>query len=148
MATRIIGDLLTATEELKTLSAGTRRLRELQKLYFRSAPRELAGSSRVKSYRAGVLCVTADNGVIATKLKQLAPSLLAAIRKGDGDITAIRIDVQVRGIRTPARAQNSKKGLPGEVLSGFEALAGEVADDGLKLALANLVRHHRQARKP
>src|SRR4051812_19072276 len=101
MATRIIGDLLAATEELKTLSARTRKLRELQKLYFRSAPRELVGSSRVKTYKAGVLCVTADNGVVAAKLKQLAPSLLAAIRKGDVDITAMRIDVQVRGIRMP-----------------------------------------------
>ena len=146
MATRIIGDLLLATEELKSLSARTRRLRELQKLYFRSAPRELAGSSRVKSYRAGVLCVTADNGVVAAKLKQLAPSLLAAIRKGDGDITAIRIDVQVRGIRTPGQLRKTKKSLSDKVLSDFDALAGEVADEGLKSALANLVRHHRQTR--
>src|SRR5690349_557050 len=95
MPNRTIGDLLVATEELKTLTARTRRLRELQKLYFRSAPRELAGSSRVKSYKAGVLCVTADNGVVGAKLKQLAPSVLAGIRRNEPDIAAIRIEVRV-----------------------------------------------------
>ena len=143
MPNRTIGDLLVATEELKTLTARTRKLRELQKLYFRSAPRELAGSSRVKSYRAGVLCVTADNGVVAAKLKQLAPSLLAAIRSSAGQITALRIEVQVRGIPLPKDDRQLQKHLPPQAVSAFQELADKVAEAPLKLALANLVRRHR-----
>src|SRR4030081_3114218 len=49
------------------------RLLHLQNLYFRSAPRELATSSRVKSYSAGTLIVFAESSAVASKLKQLAP---------------------------------------------------------------------------
>jgi hypothetical protein len=142
MSTRIIGDLLVATDELKALSSRTRRLRELQTWYLRSAPRELAASSRVKSYRAGTLCISADNGAVAAKLKQLAPTLLTSIRKNDAEITGIRIEVQVGKIPSlpPSR---SKKALSPQAVSEFDALARKVGDDGLKLALANLVRRHR-----
>jgi hypothetical protein len=142
MPNRTIGDLLAATEELRTLTGRTRRLRELQKLYLGSAPRELAGSSRVKSYKAGVLCVTADNGVAATKLKQLLPSLLAAMRRHAADIAEIRIEVQVRGIGTPPQRREAKKTLPLAALTAFEALADRMTEKPLKLALANLVRRH------
>src|SRR5215207_8975225 len=108
MSTRIIRDLLVATDELKALSSRTRRLRELQTLYLGSAPRELAASSRVKSYRAGMLCVSADNGAVASKLKQLVPSLLSSIRKNDADITGIRIEVQVGGIPSRSAARGKK----------------------------------------
>ena len=108
MSTRIIGDLLRSTDELKALSTRTRRLQELQKLYLRSAPRELSGSSRVKSYKAGTLCVSADNGVIAAKLKQLAPTVLNAIRENDAEITGIRIEVQVEGTPSGERLQRKK----------------------------------------
>ena len=143
MPNRTIGDLLVATEELKTLTARTRRLRELQKLYFRSAPRELAGSSRVKSYKAGVLCVTADNGVVAAKLKQLAPSVLAGIRRSDADVAAIRIEVRVSGIRSSHEGARPQKVLPAQAVKAFQALAGRIRGEPLKLALANLIRRHR-----
>ena len=142
MPNRTIGDLLVATDELKTLTARTRRLRELQKLYFRSAPRELAGSSRVKSYKAGVLCVTADNGVVAAKLKQLAPSVLAGIRRNEPDVAAIRIEVRVSVIRSSRGAARPQKVLPPQALAAFQALAGRITEEPLKLALANLVRRH------
>jgi hypothetical protein len=146
---RTIGDLLVATEELKTLTARTRRLRELQKLYSRSAPRELAGSSRVKSYKAGVLCVTADNGVVAAKLKQLAPTLLRAIRRSDADVAAIRIEVQVRAMQTSRQHERRPKTLPPQAVDAFQELAERVTEEPLKLALANLIRHHRKrATKP
>jgi hypothetical protein len=146
MPSHIIGDLLVATDELKALSARTRRLRELQTLYLRSAPRELAGSSRVKSYKAGVLCVTADNGAIAAKLKQLAPTLLASIRKNDAEITGIRIEVQVG--KVPKQAlPGRKKNLSDQSLDSVDALATEIPAGPLKLALANFVQRQRRQKR-
>ena len=142
MSTRTIGELLVGSEELKALSSRTRRLRELQTLYLRSAPRELAASSRVKSYRAGTLCISADNGAVAAKLKQLAPTLLSSIRKNDAEITSIRIEVQVGGSPS-AHGRREKKDVPDQALREFEQLAERVDRDDLKLALANLVRRHR-----
>jgi hypothetical protein len=145
MPSHIIGDLLVTTEELKSLSLRTRRLRELQTLYFGSAPRELAGSSRVKSYKAGVLCVTADNGAVAAKLKQLAPTVLAAIRKNEPEVTGLRIEVQVRESPAP-KPRQSQKTLSPQAVEYFDALSQQVGGEDLKLALANLVTRHRRTK--
>jgi hypothetical protein len=139
-----LSTLLGANTELKALSARVRRLGELQKLYFRSAPRELASASRVKSQRAGTLVISADNAAVASKLKQLAPTLLAAIRESEREVTKIRIEVQVSGRATGARRGARKRRLTPEAIEQFEALADRVADEGLKSALSRLVRHHRR----
>ena len=89
--------LFSTSAELKGLSARTRRLRELQTIYFRSAPRRLAEASRVRNFRGGTLLVSAVNAAVAAKLRQLAPTLLASIRKTEAEVTALRIDVQVGG---------------------------------------------------
>src|SRR5688572_12512587 len=94
-------DLLGTAEALKALTARVRRLKELQSLYVRTAPRELASLSRVKGCRAGTLFVLADNAAVAAKLKQLAPRLLAAIRENEAEITKVRIEVQVGGRAGP-----------------------------------------------
>ena len=137
-----IGALLGASEELKTLSAGMRRLQDLQKLYLRSAPRELAGSSRVKNYRTGTLFVSADNAAVAAKLKQLAPTVLASIRKTEPQITGIRIEVQVSGAARQRPRKPQKTALTPGAVEQFEALAKRVPDGGLKAAISRLVRRH------
>jgi hypothetical protein len=144
MPSRSIGDLLAAAEELKTVSAGTRRLRELQTLYVGSAPRELVGSSRVKSYKAGTLCVSADNGVTAAKLKQLTPTLLSALRKIDAEITAIRVEVQVQGGESRPVRRSAKRDLSLDSIQEFDRLADRLPASDLKSALANLVRRRRR----
>jgi hypothetical protein len=135
--------LLGANTELKALSARVRRLGELQKLYLRSAPRELASASRVKSQRAGTLVISADNAAVAAKLKQLAPTLLGAIRESETEVTKIRIEVQVSGRGGNARRGAKKRGLTPEAIEQFEALADRVENEGLKSALGRLVRRHR-----
>jgi hypothetical protein len=140
MPLHTIGKLLSATEELKALQARTRRLLELQTLYFRSAPRELATSSRVKSFRAGTLFVFADNSAVAAKLKQLAPRLLASIQKNEAEVTALHIGVQVTDAQRTYKSL--KTVLPPQAIEEFDALATRITDTELKLALANLVSRH------
>lgn len=139
-----IDALLGASDELKTLSARTRRLRDLQTLYFRSAPRELAMSSRVKNCRAGTLVVTADNAAVAAKLKQLAPTLLASIHETEAEITALRIEVQVGGFARERAAARTEKTLDSKALHEFAGLSERLKDGALKSALKNLVRRHKR----
>src|SRR5688572_25018231 len=129
-----IGDLLGASDELKALSARTRRLRELQTLYLRSAPRELAMSSRVKNYRTGTLFIGADNAAVAAKLRQLAPTLLASIRETEAEITALRIEVQVGGAARERVQESRKTALPSDAVEKFQELSKRVGDPGLKSA--------------
>jgi hypothetical protein len=138
-----LGTLLGTTEELRALQARVRRLRELQTLYFRSAPRELAGSSRVKSLKAGTLFVGADNPAVAAKLKQLAPRLLCSLRERETEITKIRIEVQVGGRARERVYVSQKTGLTVDAAMQVEALSTRVKDPGLRLALERFVRHQR-----
>lgn len=138
-----IGKLLGTAAGLKALSARVRRMRELQTLYLESAPRELASSSRVKNYRAGTLLVAADNAAVAAKLKQLAPSLLASLRKTEPEVTGIRIEVQVSGATRDRTPRSNKVALSPDAIEKFDELAKRVPEGGLKSALGNLVRRHR-----
>ena len=142
-----IGDLLGASDELKALSARTRRLRELQTLYLRSAPRELAMSSRVRNYRTGTLFIAADNAAVAAKLRQLAPTLLASIRETEAEITALRIEVQVGGAARERVQESRKTALTPDAVEKFQKLSKRVEDPGLKSALARLARHHKSGKR-
>jgi len=143
MPLRTIGKLLAATE-LKALAAKTRRLRELQTLYFGSAPRELACLSRVKNLQAGTLLISADNAAVAAKLRQLAPTLLASLRKSEAEVTGIRIEVQVSGARAERRERPRPKALSIDAVEKFDELAKSMEDGTLKLALQGLVRRRRR----
>ena len=145
MPLHTFGDLLGTTEALKALTARVRRLRELQSLYVRTAPRELAGSSRVKGFRAGTLFVWADNAAVAAKLRQLAPRLLAAIRENEAEINQIRIEVQVGGREGGGTYKSRKKALTPATLERFDALARSIPEGSLKEALARLAAHHAAA---
>jgi hypothetical protein len=135
-------NLLGSTEELKAVTARVRRLKELQSLYARTAPRELVSSSRVKSCRAGTLFVWADNAAVAAKLKQLAPRLLASIRENEAEITKIRIEVQVGGREGPAVYESRKKALTPGAVSKIGDLALNLPDGRLKAALSRLASRH------
>ena len=145
MPLHTFGDLLGRTESLKAVTARVRRLRELQSLYVRTAPRELSGSSRVKGFRAGTLFVWADNAAVAAKLRQLAPRLLAAIRENDAEITQIRIEVQVGGREGRRPYKSHKTRLTPATLERFDALARSIPEGSLKEALARLAAHHAAA---
>ena len=134
---------LLGSTELKAVTARVRRLKELQSLYARTAPRELADSSRVKGYRAGTLFVWADNAAAAAKLKQLAPRLLASIRENEGEITKIRIEVQVSGRPGPAPYRSLKKALSPGALQQIGELAQRIPPGRLQAALSRLAARQR-----
>jgi len=140
MALHTIGKLLSATEELKVLQARARRVQELQKHYFQSAPPELASASRVKNCRSGMLCISAENAAVAAKLRQLVPRLLASIRKFDLEVTGLRIEVQVTETRRSYKSP--KTSLSHRAIEEFDALARHMPESGLKSALEELVERH------
>jgi hypothetical protein len=140
-------DSLLGTGELRTLAAGARRIRALERLYRAAAPRELAAASRVKACKAGTLVVTADNAAVAAKLRQMTARLLAAIRQSAGDVHAVRIEVHVGGAAHESRPQSAKAVLGRDAVTEFAALARRVPEGSLKNAIADLVKHHSPRKK-
>lgn len=145
MTAQKIGALL-GTAELDALSRKARRLAQLQRVFSRCATHPLTHASRVSDYRAGTLFVTADNAAVATKLKQLAPSLLSNIQKREPEITGIKIVLQVKDVTT----ERNDGPLPGkpriENIEVFRELAHKLPDSSLKAAVDNLVRRHGRRR--
>ena len=138
-----IGKLIARADELKALSVRARRARELHALYLRCAPPELGASSRVKALRNGTLVVAATNAATAAKLKQLAPTVIAAIRKSEPEVIALKVEMDVTG-RYERRVAPAKKPLGDKALEQFDALAKSMPESGLKAAVTRLVRRHKR----
>jgi len=143
MPTRKIGDLLTASSELRALSRRAEHLAELQRAMLEAVPRPLARACRVKGLRSGTLVIAADNAAAAAKLRQLAPRLLEPLRKLDQQVTGIRIEVQVATQQIEPGKNSRTRSLNARVIADFERLADTLKESPLQRALRTLVRRRK-----
>lgn len=81
-----------ADANLARLSSHAQLLLELQRAFVIETP--LARNSRVANYKLGRLIIYAENGAVATKLKQIEPRLIAFFRQITSEVTAIDVRVQ------------------------------------------------------
>jgi hypothetical protein len=91
-----IGLLIDRLPQLQGLNRQVRRLLALQDILTEVLPDSLASSTTVALSAADELVLFADNGAAAAKLKQLAPRILIFFRQRGHEVTAIRVQVQVR----------------------------------------------------
>ena len=68
-------DFLEAPDGAGKVLAHARLLLRLTRLYQTIAPAHLAAASHLANYKSGIVVIHATNGAVATKLKQLAPTL-------------------------------------------------------------------------
>ena len=78
--------------------------------------------------------------MFAAKLRQLLPRLLPLFSKLEGEITGIKVQVQVKAPPQVQRANLKKNVLPSEFIENFDKLSHTVSNPELKLAITNLVR--------
>lgn len=127
---------------LNRLARAAQRLNAISRIWETVAPIGLARSCRVGCLDDGVLTLLADNGAIASKIKQQLPSLLEKLQHRGSEITGIQVDVQVK-IPSPERVSAPKPGISDQSLASLEKLDAELDDSPLKEALTNLIKHHR-----
>jgi hypothetical protein len=120
---RMFQDYLDSGDALGRLSAQARRLVELDRAYADAAPELLCSASGVARVEAGTIYLWARDGAVAAKLRQLAPMLLAKLRKRAPECTAIRVTVRLRGWPADAPA-----GVPRALGSGGSAALRELAE--------------------
>jgi hypothetical protein len=145
MSTRKLSALIENTAGLSALTRTMQRLAALQRLYVVCAPPDLARASRVVGDRDGMLVIAADNGAIATKLKQLVPRLLKKLQKQSAEVTGIRVQVQVNKV-TPATAIRADPSpLPVDLIDNFDELSKQVKDPDLRAALARFAARRRKS---
>lgn len=127
---------------LNRLAHAAQQLKTLSHIWETVAPIGLARSCRVGHLEDGILTLLADNGAIASKIKQQLPSLLEKLQKRGVKITGIRIEVQVKiPLRDTVAAP--KKGISAQSLASLEKLDTELEASPLKEALTNLIKHQR-----
>jgi hypothetical protein len=137
MPARRLSEILGAARELNTLAESARRIAQLQRIYLEVAPPELAGSSRVSWSGAGVLTITAGNGAVASKLRQVTPRMLDHFRERGFEFNSMRIRVQVGN--EPARnPQALGKRLSPRAVSALEEALAATPESPLKHALHRL----------
>ena len=84
-----------ASRELRQLSGKVEQLAALQRHYELFAPPSLVRTSHVMQFDQQVLTLAADNGAVAAKLRQLAPSLAQMLQQSGHQVTVIQVRVQV-----------------------------------------------------
>jgi hypothetical protein len=138
-----IGLLLRQLPELQGLTRQVKRLSGLQSTLAECLPANLAASTTVVVAETGELVLYADNGAVATKLKQLTPRILVFLRQRGVEATGIRVQMQV------SIGHNS---LPTKQISlsaggrkAISELAERVESSPLKAALERLSRRGRDS---
>ena len=142
MAIQKLGSFFCATPELQQLYTQANQLQLLQEVLRDHLPGGIAMSCHVSSMRQGMLCVHADNGATALKLKQMAPALLLSFQERDANILSLRIIVQIKD-----RNQVRKRNKPHLSATGRNVLAEfaqNLQDTPLKSAISSMVERHKR----
>ncbi|MFS8085659.1 MAG: DciA family protein [Acidobacteriota bacterium] len=139
MIPRRMQRIVTDDPALAALWDRTRPLRELQKLFVTLVPPYLRTVSRVGSVTGDELKLFADSGAAATRLRLLAPGLLAECRSKGWQFNAIRVSVQVRSRPEPP-ALSPRKAPDSRGQQSLRQLADQLPESPLQAAISRLAR--------
>lgn len=131
-----VGALLNDHPDFRPLRRQVEQLAILQTVITQVLPAGLA--VRAVLLKAGELTLYADNGAVATKLKHMAPRILAKVRQRGYDVTGIHLQVQARIRVNPLPPKQICVGTQGRM--AIQELADNLPRGDLKVALARLAR--------
>lgn len=139
MQARTLDDCLNADEAMARLAAHAGRLLKLQRLFEEFVPVALARTSRIANVKAGVIFIHAENGAVATKLRQIAPSLNDEFRSRGEQVTEIRIKVQPLDAALQHKPAAQAAVLGDASRASIARLAGSLPDGPLREALGRFI---------
>ena len=129
---------LASTSELRQLSSKAEQVTALQRQYERLAPPTLLKCSRVLQLRQQVVVIAADNGAIASKLRQMTAELISLFQARGCEVTGIQIKVQVAN-PTPVIPPKPRQ-LGKAAQDALNELDENLAESPLKTALRRLAK--------
>lgn len=133
---------LTTAGSLRALNQQVQVVQRLQQLWQRIAPAQLAAVSHIGQNEAGETTVYCDHGAAATKLRQLLPTLAAALREQGLESTRLQVKVRARAQPVAPRPQAPREISP-TGLSSLHQLRNEIEPGTLQAALDHLLAHAR-----
>ena len=143
MSSERIGLLLRQLPELQGLTHQVKRLSALQSTLAECLPANLAASTALVVAETGELVLYADNGAVATKLKQLTPRILIFLRQRGIEATGIRVQMQLSIRHNPLPQKQISMSTAGR--KAVRELAERVESSPLKAALERLSQRGRSS---
>ncbi|MFA5241869.1 MAG: DUF721 domain-containing protein [Sulfuricella sp.] len=141
MSVRKLQSYLTSTTSLAALAERIAHVSKLQRLWERLAPPPLAQMCRVSGLQDRILVLYANNGAIAAKIRQLAPTVLEKFQKNGVEVTAILVRVQADF--RPLRERPPKTLRLGSAgAASLRQLAVQLEESPLKRALEAMLERH------
>lgn len=142
MQARSLNDCLKADGGLAHLSGHAARLLRLQRVFESAIPRPLARGARVANFKLGKLVIHADSGAVATKIRQITPTLVDVFRNELSEVTGIEVKVQPRQDARTRQAGAGHAPLGDYAKQGLTSLADRLPDGSpLREALKRLIKH-------
>ncbi|MFH1494065.1 MAG: DUF721 domain-containing protein [Pseudomonadota bacterium] len=141
MSVRKLQSYFTSTTGLAALAERIARLTELQRLWEKLAPPPLAQMCKVSGLQDRILVLYANNGAIAAKVRQLAPTVLEKFQKRGLEVTAILVRVQA-GFRLPEERPPKTLRLGSAGATRLGQLADQLEASPLKQAIEAMLERH------
>jgi hypothetical protein len=130
--------ILNSSNELSQLANKARQLMALQQSFEQVIPASLKSGCHVMQLDKTILTVSADNGAIASKLRQMTTELVSKLHINGCEVTLIQVVVQVSApaylpaTEKPTISQSGK--------SRLVELADSLTDSPLRDALNRLAK--------
>lgn len=122
-----------------------RLLIKLSRRFEAVAPAGMRHAARVANYRDGKIVIHAENGAVATKLRQMSQRLCGELSKGGVECCEMEVKVQPR--QTPEVTRTStQKPLSDKAFGILQTTSAELPPGPLRSALDTLLA--RAARRP
>lgn len=145
MATRKVNTyfrILGKEPEHKDLFQKIDKISNIQRSMSKFIPPHLAKHCTIGLPTNGKLTIFAQNGAIATKLKQITPSVLKKIKNLGWEITSIQIATQANSqAKNGDNINPSKRHLGQTGVTSLTQLAETLSDSPLKSAIESLLKN-------
>lgn len=141
MSARKLQSFLSSTSSLAALASQAERVRALQRHWEQVAPPSFAQTCKVSGLRDQILVLYANNGAIAAKVRQLAPTMLDKLKKRGLEVTAIQVRVQACSLKPEQKPiKTLRLGVAGK--DSLQQLAERLEESPLKQALERMLKRH------
>ena len=122
------------------LMAHARLLLKLSRRFEAVAPAGLRHAAHVANYKSGRIIIHADNGAVASKIRQMGQRLCSELSKGGTECTGIEVKIQPRQI--PYQSTSSTQKPLSARTCGLLRSTSEMLPKGpLRDALDSLLQH-------
>ena len=130
--------ILASNSGLRQLSSKAKQLAALQRHYEAIVPPNLARNSLILRLHQQTMVIAANNGAVASKLRQMSAELISLFQARAYEVTVIQIRVQVTA--PPRIPPPEPRRLGKSAREALTKLDENLAESPLKAALRRLIK--------